>query len=138
MSQKEIDEITKFVDEGGLGEDPSSKHFIYREKCIRFVLTLGESFISLSQDYFIQESIYNRFSGGYKRHYKLCPDYILQSTLSNTIRTFINHNKLQNRNIILIQLQSSYIKGKSNWNKQNVIKFLWSIIFELEWYQERN
>lgn len=111
ISQNERNEIIKSIDGGILGKDLTSKYFIRREKCIRFVMTLDTSFFVLNQDFFIQDSVYNEFSGGYKRYYELCPDSLLQNSLANIIKLFIKHNKLPEKSIVLIQLQSSYIKG---------------------------
>ena len=111
ISKNERNAIIKFIDNGGLGEDPSSKHFIRREKCIRFIVTFEDNVLALSQDYFIQESAYNEFSGGYKRYYKLCPESVLQGPLLNIIKLFIKHNNLPTKSMLLIQLQSSYVKG---------------------------
>ena len=113
ISAKDADEVIQFVDNGGLGQDPSSKHFMHREKCIRFILTYDETFFCLSQNYFLQASCYNDFSGGYKRIYKLLPESLLQGPLKEVILQFIRYNNLPNLSILLVQLQASYSRGKT-------------------------
>ena len=111
ISLDDANDILKFIDGGGLGKDPTSDYFIRREKCIRYVMTYGDSFFSLVADYLIQPYTYNQFSGGYKRNYTLCPDSLVQTSMGNTIKMFIKHNNLPNKTIIKVHLQSSYIKG---------------------------
>ena len=113
ISTEDADEVIQFVDNGGLGVDPSSKYFMHREKCIRFIITYDETFFCLSQNYFLQASCYNDFSGGYKRIYKLLPESLLQGPLKEVILQFIRHNNLPNLSIVLVQLQASYFKGKT-------------------------
>lgn len=64
ISNAEIEKVVKFIKGGGLGPVPSSASFAYSEKCIRFLITVGKLFYSLSQDYFIQAASYNDFLVG--------------------------------------------------------------------------
>ncbi|CAL4124250.1 unnamed protein product [Meganyctiphanes norvegica] len=105
--------IKNYVHNNGLGSDPSSLHFIEREKSIRFIRVENTEFIPLERDYFIQPANYNDFSGGYKRHYKLIPSDLLLGPMYSVISHFIHYHHLPENTTILVQLQSSIIRANS-------------------------
>ena len=74
----EDQEALSFYSKTELGEDPSSKFFIPRQKSIAFVMWINGEFFALQQNYFVQHAKYNDFSGGYKRFYKTMPDWLIQ------------------------------------------------------------
>ena len=107
-----------------LGPDESSKYFIKREKSIAFVYTIGNKLFRLDQDYFIQNSDYNDFSGGYRRQYELIPkNVIMTEPVSNSILEFKRHFHIPDLTTMLVQIQSSIIdppKGREKEMKDKV------------------
>ena len=80
MPSNEVQSVMEYASTS-LGEDPSSKYFISRTKSIAFVLLVGDNIYPLQRNYFIQNSSYNDFSGGYRRYYSTIPDNVIQSSL---------------------------------------------------------
>lgn len=91
-----------------LGPDESSSHFLSREKAIAFVYVENGQVFRLDQDYFIQNSSYNDFSGGYKRSYKLIPKEIINTAAGHEILRFKNYFHIPDKTPMLVQIQSSF------------------------------
>mmetsp|Transcript_20355 Transcript_20355/g.56627 ORF Transcript_20355/g.56627 Transcript_20355/m.56627 type:complete len:328 (+) Transcript_20355:432-1415(+) len=107
ISEKTRIELMNFAIDDGLGDDPSSKHFMTRKKSMAYVMVIHDQVYSLQTDYFIQSDSYNDFSGGYKRSYRLLPEKLVQKTLSKFVIDFAKRFDIPNYAIILMQLQSS-------------------------------
>ena len=116
MSCEDRGKLNQYVLYGGLGNDPSSQHFLHREKSIRFIMTLGDNFnyVCLTQNFFIQSAKYNDFSGGYKRYYDLIPEEIVRGPMHETITFFLKHHKYPNKHILLLQVQSTFLSEGNN------------------------
>eukprot|EP00537_Pseudo-nitzschia_pungens_P011673 CAMPEP_0172386154 /NCGR_PEP_ID=MMETSP1061-20121228/3744_1 /TAXON_ID=37318 /ORGANISM="Pseudo-nitzschia pungens, Strain cf. pungens" /LENGTH=304 /DNA_ID=CAMNT_0013115439 /DNA_START=139 /DNA_END=1056 /DNA_ORIENTATION=- len=106
ISEKKRIELMSFAIDG-LGDDPSSKHFMARKKSIVYVMVIDDQVYCLQTDYFIQSASYNDFSGGCKRCYRLLPEKLVQKTLSKFVINFAKRFDIPNYAIILMQLQSS-------------------------------
>ncbi len=76
----------------------------------------------LDQNYFIQNSGYNDFSGGYKRFYKLIPEDILESEAKSVILQFKRYYNIPDGTIMLVQIQSSIIEPStsSSWSRTSI------------------
>uniref|UniRef100_A0A0G4I9E1 Uncharacterized protein n=1 Tax=Chromera velia CCMP2878 TaxID=1169474 RepID=A0A0G4I9E1_9ALVE len=111
VSTKDLRALQKYIDDGGLGDDPSSDHFIRRTKSIAFVINMGENLYSLEQNFFIQSEEYNDFSGGYKRTYRKITDDTIQGPLLMTIKQFIDYYNLPQKSVVLAQIQSSIVEA---------------------------
>jgi hypothetical protein len=120
MLQKDFEYVPRLLDSNelqpikeyactSLGEDPSSKYFITRTKSIAFVLVIGDNVYPLERNYFVQNSAYNDFSGGYRRYYSTISNDLLQSSLKRSILDFASYWRIPDRSIVLIQLQCSTI-----------------------------
>ena len=92
----------------GLGDDSSSDHFLARQKAIAFVYVENNEIFRLDQNYFIQNSSYNDFSGGYKRFYKLISPQIIKGAAKHEILNFHFHYGISDKTIMLVQIQSSF------------------------------
>jgi hypothetical protein len=110
ISKKSFEELKVFARDN-LGDDGSSRYFIERKKAIAFVYVTKDEVFRLDQNFFIQNSEYNDFSGGYKRFYKLIPENILSSYGKGTILHFKSHFNIPDGTIMLVQIQSSIIKA---------------------------
>lgn len=108
LTTNEVQPIQEYASTS-LGDDPSSKFFICRKKAIAFVLLVGDSIYPLQRDFFVQNSSYNDFSGGYRRYYTTIPDDILQSSLKGSILHFAKYWGIPDRSIVLVQVQRSTI-----------------------------
>ena len=106
-SERELDALKTFA-RHGLGKDSSSDHFLARQKAIAFVYVDKSEIFRLDQNYFIQNSTYNDFSGGYKRFYKLIPQKIIKGAAKQEILNFQRHNGIPDKTIMLVQIQSSF------------------------------
>mmetsp|Transcript_27736 Transcript_27736/g.34292 ORF Transcript_27736/g.34292 Transcript_27736/m.34292 type:complete len:320 (-) Transcript_27736:29-988(-) len=91
----------------GLGDDSSSEHFLKREKAIAFVKVVKDQVFRLDQNYFIQNSGYNDFSGGYRRFYELIPNDIIEKHVKGIILQFQREYDIPDETVMLIQIQSS-------------------------------
>jgi len=111
MQEIDVAKVAEFVDNGGLGPDPVSVNFLEREKNIRFIMTLGKSYVLLEQDYFIQPSDFNGANGGFRRYFKLVPEELLRGPLNGVIMHFLDHHNFPDKCVILVQLQSTILHG---------------------------
>lgn len=108
LSEEEIRGIQSFAD-GNLGLDESSVHFMRRKKAIAFVFVLLGRVYSLEQNYFVQNESYNDFSGGIRRPFAKISDDFLQNHLHAVIFRFAEYNKIPDKAIMLIQIQTSEV-----------------------------
>lgn len=109
ISKNSFEALKEFAS-NNLGDDNSSKHFIPRKKAIAFVYVTNDEVFRLDQNYFIQNSGYNDFSGGFKRFYKLIPEDILKSEAKSVILQFKRYYNIPDGTIMLVQIQSSIIE----------------------------
>jgi len=110
LSQEELRGIQAFAEEH-LGPDKSSAHFMRRRKAIAFVFVLNGRVYSLQQNYFVQHEGYNDFSGGYRREFAKIDDKFLQNELRPVVLRFVDYNKIADKEIMLIQVQTSEVDG---------------------------
>ena len=108
IKSKDLEALCKYSN-AELGEDPSSQYFIPRQKSIAFVAYIDGEFFTLQQNFFIQNAKYNDFSGGYKRFYKTLPDWLIQGSMKDALKSFVDTYQLPNYACILVQLQKSTI-----------------------------
>lgn len=102
-----------------LGEDPSSKFFIPRQKSIAYIMWIDGHPYALQQNFFLQNAKYNDFSGGYKRYYNIMPDWLIQDHMKDLLKTFVETYKLPNYACILVQLQKSIVSANSKYRFPN-------------------
>lgn len=110
LSDEEIHGIQNFADQH-LGLDESSVHFMRRKKAIAFVFVLHGRVYSMEQDYFVQHESYNDFSGGIRRPFAKISDQFLQTDLRAVVLRFVEYNKIPDKDIMLIQIQTSEVDG---------------------------
>ena len=120
MPSNEVQSVMEYASTS-LGEDPSSKYFISRSKSIAFVLLVGDNIYPLQRNYFIQNSSYNDFSGGYRRYYSTIPDNVIQSSLKRSILHFARYWRVPDRSILLVQLQRSSIHPSEVHDKEEKV-----------------
>merc|ERR1711865_429806 len=108
LSEEEIHGIQSFADEN-LGLDESSVHFMRRRKAIAFVFVLHGKVYSLEQNYLVQNESYNDFSGGIRRPFAKISDEFLQKNLHSVVFRFVEYNKIPDKAIMLIQIQTSEV-----------------------------
>ncbi|CAL4098804.1 unnamed protein product, partial [Meganyctiphanes norvegica] len=114
LSPTEREELNNFVWNSGLGPDPTSKHFLERNKNIRFIKVLEEGFEMNNKNYYSQSEHYNDYPGGFKRYYELIPEHLIIGPMNNAISFFIEQVKIPVNTIIMVQLQSSIIRANDN------------------------
>jgi len=108
LSEEEIHGIQSFADQN-LGIDESSVYFMRRKKAIAFVFVLHGRVYSLEQNYFVQHESYNDFSGGIRRPFAKISDEFLQKSLHAVVFRFVEYNKIPDKAIMLIQIQTSEV-----------------------------
>lgn len=112
LNERDRIALSKFAD-WGLGEDPSSAHFMLRKKAIVYVMMIDGQVYCLQRNNFHQSQKYNDFSGGYKRYYSTLPENLVQDHLADVIKEFVQTYNLPNYACILLQLQRSLTPGTS-------------------------
>lgn len=95
---------------GQLGSDPTSAHFVSRNKSMGFVLCLGGQWFQITQNFVNQNFDYNDLSGGYKRFYDLFPRTFIecaetQHVLSEFKRVF----GIPEGQLVFVQVQSNNV-----------------------------
>lgn len=108
LSEEEIHGIQTFADQH-LGLDESSVYFMRRKKAIAFVFVLHGRVYSMEQNYFVQHESYNDFSGGIRRPFAKISDSCLQNELNAVVLRFVEYNKIPDKAIMLIQIQTSEV-----------------------------
>jgi len=96
-----------------LSHDPSSEFFTERSKAIRYVEVDEGRLRTFPQNYFIQNSEYNDFSGGVKRYFKLLPDELFRGALADVILKFTHYYDIPENTTLLVQMQTSTLSPSS-------------------------
>jgi len=108
LGEEQLKAIRNFADEH-LGLDESSAFFARRKKAIAFVFVLHGRVYSMEQSYFVQHESYNDFSGGYRRPFAKITDDVLQNELHEVVLRFVEYNKIPDKAIMLLQIQTSEV-----------------------------
>jgi len=106
LTKEELKAIEAYA-EDHVGPDPFSANFVARRKAIAFIFVLQGKVYSLEQDFFRQSSAYNDVCGGAKRTYSRIHDDILQNSLSRAVLNFVDHFKIPDKSIMLLQFNMS-------------------------------
>ncbi len=109
LDESECQDIIKSA--GKLGIDATSKDYTKRYKNIGLMVSVGESWYRLDQDYVEQHSNYNdSSSGGIRRYFTQFPkDFPNNPSVLKVLNEFKKNFTIPDERIVLVQVQTSHV-----------------------------